>query len=100
MPVIASARCTIAATLGLATQLLVANEGKRGAEMFVLDDRGLRDLANFIEGAIRQFDAAVSDCQPTVGVIDDGHPLADRRLGWLARLQDEHYLVVLQGQRL
>jgi hypothetical protein len=89
-----------AAALGAATQLLLADESKRSPELFVLDDRGLRDLANFIEGAIRQFDAAVSDCQPPVGIIDDGDPLADRHLGLLAWLQDEEDLVVLQGQRL
>ena len=89
-----------AATLRLATQLLLADEGKRSTELFVLDDCGLRDLANFIEGPIRQFDAAVSDRQPTVGIIDDGDPFADRRLGLLAWLQDEHDLVILQGQRL
>ena len=44
--------------------------------MFVLDDRNLRDLANFIKGPIRQSDAAISDRQPTVRIIDDGNPLA------------------------
>jgi len=39
---IAPARST--ATLRLATQLLLADEGERGAEMFVLDDRGLLSL--------------------------------------------------------
>jgi hypothetical protein len=43
---IAATRRTITAMLRLATQLLVANEGKRGTELFVLDNRGLRDLAN------------------------------------------------------
>ncbi len=80
---IATARGAIAAMFRLATQLLLANEGKRGAELFVLDNRGLRDLTNFIEGPIRQFDPTVTDRQPTVGIIDDGHPLADRRLGLL-----------------
>jgi hypothetical protein len=69
------------------------------AELFVLDDRGLRDLANFIEGPIRQLDAAVSDRQPTVGIVDHSDPFADR-LGSLARLTDEHLLVVSQSQRL
>ena len=88
------------ATLRFATQLLLADEGERGAKLFVLDNRRLRNLAKFVEGPIRQFDAAVTDCQPTIGIIDDGHPLADRRLGLLAWLQNEHDLVVLQGQRL
>jgi hypothetical protein len=43
---IAPARCLGAAPLGLATKLLLADEGERGAELFVLDNRGLRDLAN------------------------------------------------------
>ena len=84
----------------LATKLLFADKGERGAELFILDDRGLRDLANFIESSIRQFDPAVTNCQTAVGIIDDDHPLADRRLGRLAWFQDEHHLVVLQGQRL
>src|SRR6516165_7021732 len=58
---IAPARST--ATLRPTTQLLVADEGKCGTEMFLLNDRGLRDLAIFIEGPIRRFDATVSDCQ-------------------------------------
>src|SRR5215472_2306441 len=95
---IAPARST--ATLRLATQLLLADEGKSGTELLVLDDRGLRDLANFVEGPIRQFDAAVTDRQPAIGIVDDGDPLADRRLGLLAWLQNVHDLVVLQGQRL
>ena len=53
---IAAARSAIAAMLGLATQLPVADEGERGAKLFVLDNRGLRDLAKFVEGAIRQLD--------------------------------------------
>ena len=86
--------------LGLATQLLLADEGERGAELFVLDDRGLRDLANLVKGPIRQFDPAITDRQPAVGIVDHGDTLADRRLGLFAWLQDEHDLVVLQGQRL
>lgn len=59
-------------------QLLVADEGERSTELFVPDDRGLRDRRIFVEGPIRQFDAAITECQPTVGIIDDGDPLADR----------------------
>jgi hypothetical protein len=54
---IATARGAIAATLRFTTQLLL-DKGKRGAELFVFDDRGLRDLAHFVKGAIRQFDPA------------------------------------------
>jgi hypothetical protein len=56
----------------LPTQLLTADKRKRSGEVVVLDDRGLRDLANFIKGPIRQSDAAISDRQPTVRIIDDG----------------------------
>ena len=61
---IAPARST--ATLRFATQLLVTDKGKRGTELFVLDDRGLRDLANFVKGPIGQFDPEVTDRQPAV----------------------------------
>src|SRR5271169_3397808 len=96
---IAAARGAIAAMLRLATQLLRADEGERGTELFVLDDRGLRDLANFIKGPIRQLDALIADRQPAVGMVHYRHPLADRCLGGLAWVQDKHYFVVLQGQR-
>jgi hypothetical protein len=54
-------------TVPLATKLLVTDEGERGTELFVLDNRRLRDLANFAKGSIRQFNAAVTDRQPAVG---------------------------------
>ena len=69
---IAPARPT--ATPRSAAQLLFADKGERGTELFVLDDRALRDLANFIKSPIRQFNPAVTDCQPTVRIIDDGDP--------------------------
>ena len=97
---IAAARGFGAAPFGFTAQLLLADESKRGTELFVLDNRGLRDLANFVKGPIRQFDTAVTDCQPTVRIIDDGDPLADRRFGLVGRFHDEEDLVVLQGQRL
>ena len=46
------ARCFRAAPYGFAAKLLLADEGERGAELFILHDRGLRDLTNFIEGPI------------------------------------------------
>ena len=82
---VSAPRCAITATRGPATQLLLADEGERGAEMFVLDGRGLRDLAKLVEGPIRQFDPTVADRQPAIRIIDDGDPFADRRLGF-ARL--------------
>ena len=62
---IAPARPT--AMLRFAPQLLVADKGKRGAELFVLDDRGLRDLAKFVKRPVPQFDPAVADRQASVG---------------------------------
>ena len=85
---IATAWGAIAAMFRLATELLITDEGERGTELFVLDNRGLRDLANFVKGPIRQFDPAVTDCQPTVRIIDDGHPLADRRFGLVGWFQN------------
>ena len=49
---IAAARCFGAAPLRFAAKLLFADESERRAELFVLDNRGLRDLAHFIEGSI------------------------------------------------
>ena len=86
--------------LRLATQLLRADKGERSAEALVLDNRPLVDLLDLVKGTVGEFNPAVADCQAAVGIIDDGEPLADRRLGLLAWLQDEHNLVVLQGQRL
>jgi hypothetical protein len=50
----------------------------RGAALARLGEResGTRDLANLVEGPIRQFDAAVTDREPTIRIIDDGDPLA------------------------
>jgi hypothetical protein len=79
---------------------LQSGNHKRGTELLVLDDRALRDPANFVENPIRQFDGTVTDCQPTIRIIDDGDPLAVHHLGLFARLQDEDDLVLLQGQRL
>ena len=52
-----------AAPFGFAAQLLLADESKRGPELFVFDNRGLRDLADFDEGPIRQFGPAITDRQ-------------------------------------
>jgi hypothetical protein len=55
--------------------------------VFVLDDRNLRDLANFIKGPIRQFGSALTDRQPTVRIIDEVTRLPSPP--WLARLAAE-----------
>ena len=43
------------------------DKGKRGAELFVFDDCSLRDLAQFVEGPIRQFNPAVADASRPSG---------------------------------
>src|SRR3954454_10746053 len=95
---IASARCLLAAGFG-PRNLLLADNGEHGAEPLVLDNLGLRDLPQFVEGAVRQLDTFVADRQPAIGIIEHAHPLADRRLGLVTRGENENYLVVLQGQR-
>jgi len=37
--------------------------------LLVRDDRALRDLPNFVESPIRQFDAEITDCQPAIGTV-------------------------------
>src|SRR5271170_8381243 len=60
------------ATLRSAAQLLLADEGERGAEPLVLDNRPLVDLLDLVEGPVGQFDPAVSDRQAPVGMVDHG----------------------------
>ena len=74
-----------AATLGPATQLFITDHGQNWPQPLVIGDGALIDLANLIKGSVGELDAAVADCQPTVGIIDDDHPLADRRLGLVGR---------------
>src|SRR5271170_6893216 len=68
------------ATLRSAAQLLLADEGERGAKLFVLDDRPLVDLLDLVEGAVGEVDPTVADRQAAVGIVHHGEPLADRRL--------------------
>src|SRR6478672_8891313 len=95
---IASARCLLAAGFG-PRNLLLADNGENGAEPLVLDNLGLRDLPQLVEGAVRQLDTFVADRQPAIRIIKHGDPLADRRLGLVGRRENENHLVVLQGQR-
>src|ERR1019366_6721429 len=83
---IASARS--AATFRPSTQLLLADNGESGAEALVLNNGALRDLAQLVEGAVGQLHTFVADRQPAIGMIDHRDPLADRRLGLVARLQN------------
>lgn len=52
-----------------APQLLLADEGERGAEQFVLDNRPLVDLLDLVEGPIGEFDPTAADRQAAVGII-------------------------------
>jgi hypothetical protein len=60
-----------------ATKLLAEDEGERRAELLVLDDRGLPDLAGFIESPIGQVDPAVTDSQAAVGKLT-GETVSER----------------------
>jgi hypothetical protein len=94
---IAPARPT--ATLGPATQLFIADHRQYRSQPLVVGDGALIDLPNLVEGAVSH-DTFVTDRKPAVGMVDDGDALADRCLGLLARFQDEHHFVVLEGERL
>src|ERR1700726_1394639 len=85
--------------LRFAAQLLVTDHCQYRAQPLVVGNRSLVDLLDFIEGPIGEFDAVVTDRQPAVGVVHDGHPLTDRRFCLIAWLKDEEHLVILQGQR-
>src|SRR3954471_7271141 len=75
------------------------DNGEKGPEPLILDNLGLRDLPQLVEGAVSQLDTFVADRQPAIGIIKHAHPLADRRLGLIGRRENENHLVVLQGQR-
>src|SRR3954470_4262369 len=95
---IAAAWCLLAAGFG-PRNLLLADNGEHGTEPLVLDNLGLRDLPQFVKGAVSQLDTLVADRQPAIGIIEHADPLADRRLGLVTRRENENHLVVLQGQR-
>ena len=69
--------------------LPLADVREDGAEVLVLDDRGLRNLPQLVKGGVRQVEPAVADRQPAVGIIDDGDALAAEFAGDLVRLQQE-----------
>jgi hypothetical protein len=51
-----AARCLLAARLG-AFELPLADVQEDGAEVLVLDDGGLRNLQQFVEGGVGQIEA-------------------------------------------
>src|SRR6516164_7294638 len=70
-----AARCFLAASLGT-FELALADLREDGAEVLVLDDGGLRNLPQLVEGGVGQIEAMVADRQPAVRIIDDGDALA------------------------
>jgi hypothetical protein len=92
-----AARCLLAVRLG-AFELPLADVQEDGAEVLILDDGGLRNLPQFVEGGVGQIEATVADRQPAVGIIDYGDALAAELAGDRIRFEQEHDLVVLQGQ--
>src|SRR5260370_18836890 len=57
-------------------ELSLADMRQDGAEVLVLDDACLCDLAQLVEGRVGQLDPVVLDRQATIGIVDDGDPLA------------------------
>jgi hypothetical protein len=88
---------SLAAMSGFAALLLIADHRQQRTQPLVVGDRTLVDLSDLVEGAVGQLDTPIADRQPAVGVVDDGYALADRRLGLLARLQDEEHLAIFAG---
>ena len=84
-----AARCFLAASLGT-FELALADLREDGAEVLVLDDGGLRNLPQLVEGGVRQVEPAVADRQPAVGIIDDGDALAAEVAGDRVWLQQEY----------
>src|ERR1700719_1670164 len=92
-----AARCGLAASF-CTFDLPLADVREDGAEVVVLDDRSLRNLTQLVKGCVRQIEPTITDRQPTVGIIDDGDALAAEFASELVWLDQEHDLVVLQGQ--
>ncbi len=92
-----AARCGLAARF-CTFDLPLANVREDGAEVLVLDDRRLRNLTQLVKGGVRQVEPTIADRQPAVGIIDDGDALAAEFASELVWLDQEHDLVVLQGQ--
>ncbi len=56
--------------------LPLADVRENGAEMLVLDDTRLRNLAQLVKGAVGQIEPPITDGKPAVRIIDDGNTLA------------------------
>src|SRR5512132_2401466 len=88
------------ATFGSATKLFIADHRQYWPQPLVIGDSALVDVADLVKGAVSEINAVIADRKPAVGMVNDGYPLADCRLGLRARRQDEDHFVVLQCQRL
>src|SRR5512132_4200165 len=88
------------ATFGSTTKLFIADHRQYWSQPLVVGDSALVDVADLVKGAVSEINAVIADRKPAVGMVNDGYPLADCRLGFLARRQDEDHFVVLQRQRL
>ena len=51
----------------------------------VIGDSALVDVADLVKGAVGVINAVIADRKPAVRMVNDGYPLADCRLGLLAR---------------
>jgi hypothetical protein len=92
-----AARGGVTASLG-AFDLPLADVREDSAEMLVLDDGCLGNLPQLVKGGVGQIKPAVADCQPAIGIIDNGDALASQLAGDLVRFQQKYDLIVLQGQ--
>src|SRR5712691_10658433 len=88
----------LGAALLTGCELSLADMRQDGAEVLVLDDACLCDLAQLVEGRVGQLDPVVLDRQATIGIVDDGDSLAAQATADRGRLEQEEHLVVLQGQ--
>src|SRR5512133_2279150 len=79
------------ATFGSATKLFIADHRQYWPQPLVIGDSALVDVADLVKGAVSEINAVIADRKPAVGMVDDGYPLADCRLGLLARLHDEDH---------
>ena len=78
--------------------LPLGDVGQDGPKPLVLNNRGLVDLLEPIEGPIRQIETRMADRQTAVRVVDHRDTPARQRPRHLIWLEDEEHLVVLQGE--
>jgi hypothetical protein len=79
-------------------ELPFADLREDGAEVLVLDDDGLRNLSQLVEGVVGQVEPTTADRQPVIGMIDNRHALAAEPACDRVGLEQKHDFIVLQGQ--